>query len=214
MKHVSYSAVGGILFLIFFFALSIGIQNGLLQQLDVRSMIDIQKHVPQQADAALSLFSLLGSFEITTGLLCIILFVRRKKYEGLIILTFFVLGLTIELFGKNFINYPGPPKQFFRYDLEFSFPTSLYQTGYSYPSGHAFRSAFLSTILISFISRSRKMSHQKKQMTTIFLLGIFLIMILSRVSLGEHWLSDVLAGTALGVGLALLSLTQLVPKHT
>lgn len=213
MKQNNHILFAGIVFLIVFIALSIAIQGGLFQGLDLQSMIGIQKYIPRLADTPLSFFSLLGSFEITTIILCIVLFMRKRK-TGIITLGFYGLGLIIELLGKNFIYHPGPPGEFSRYDLGFTFPTSLYQTGYSSPSGHAFRTAFLITIFITFILLSNKISQQKKYMITVLLLGIFCIMMISRVSLGEHWLSDVMAGSTLGTGLALLSLTPLFPKRS
>src|ERR1700690_1764419 len=121
MKQINYSLSGGIACLICFFALSVAIQGGLFQHVDQLSMIKIQQLVPHVADPALSLFSLLGSFEVTTVLLCIILFIRKNKLQAVVILIFFGLGLGIELLGKNFIYPPGPPQQFFRYDLSFIF---------------------------------------------------------------------------------------------
>jgi membrane-associated phospholipid phosphatase len=197
----------GLLFLFVFICLSIGIQMKTMIQFDRQSMAFIQQYIPSSLDTPLSFFSLLGSFEVTTLILCAVLYLR-KKMNGFIIFGFYGAGLVIELIGKNFLMHPGPPKQFFRYELDFLFPTSKYQTGNSFPSGHALRATFLVVVFFVFTLQSKQRTSQQKTYTALLLFGMLGSMLVSRVSLGEHWSSDVLAGAALGAGTALLSLAE------
>lgn len=69
---------------------------------------------------------------------------------------------------------------------------------YSYPSGHAFASVMYYGFLYYLLNNSAH-NHTLKRVGKI-LLGILLVTIsLSRLILGVHYMSDVLAGTALGV---------------
>lgn len=76
------------------------------------------------------------------------------------------------------------------------------QTGFSYPSGHALGTA---AIYFSFALIARR--HLPRHVTREVLIGFTLLMILlvacSRVYLGVHYASDVLAGVLIGVGWSL-----------
>jgi membrane-associated phospholipid phosphatase len=177
---------------------------GYLNGFDLNVTVQIQSLIPNSLDTFLSYFSLIGASEVITVTLLVILYLQ-KKLQGVFILGFYILGHTIELAGKTLIHHPSPPAEFFRYKLEFLFPTAYVQTGGSYPSGHAFRITFLMAILFMLILPSRKINRRKKTIILLFL-GIFTaVMLVSRVSLGEHWTTDVIAGTALGVGLGIAS---------
>jgi undecaprenyl-diphosphatase len=209
----------GTLLLLLFFVVSLSAHWKIFTQLDLLSMVIIQQYVPQFLDTPLSFFSLLGSFEVTTFTLLIVAFLR-KKLDSMYAFFLYGLGLGIELFGKNVLPHPGPPPEFSRYDLGFHFPTSMYQTGNSLPSGHALRTTFIVTLLFSYIYQSKLLSHHTKIYIMAFLVVFLVIMLLSRISLGEHWISDVVAGTALGAGLAIWSTIsiktniQIFPKFT
>lgn len=73
--------------------------------------------------------------------------------------------------------------------------------GYSFPSGHATLSAALATALIVLASRRAAQSW----MWPVFGAGVLfsLFVGISRLYLGVHWLTDVLAGWTLGVVVAL-----------
>jgi membrane-associated phospholipid phosphatase len=179
----------------------------MLSPFDYQTTVLLQRYIPPYLDPTLSLFSLLGSFEISTTILGTVLLVR-KKLDGMMIFGLYGAGLVIELMGKHFLIHPGPTEKFFRYSFDFLFPTSTYQTGNSFPSGHALRASFIITLLLLLTRRSKSLSDQRKLLFTILLLGILGIMLISRISLGEHWPSDVLAGAALGTGLTLQSLRR------
>lgn len=204
MKKKSLIFLGLVFFLLFLlFSRLVG--KGSLTQFDFDLMVKLQNHLPKKFDAFLSFLSPLGSLEITTFLLIVILLLRRKLRAGLVFL-FYILSLLLELIGKSFLYHPGPPFFFLRSNLGFLFPSSYIETSYSYPSGHALRASFLTVILLTLIIKSGFKKIAKYGLSFLLVI-IFILMLVSRVSLGEHWPSDVIAGSFLGLSFAFLAIS-------
>jgi membrane-associated phospholipid phosphatase len=72
-------------------------------------------------------------------------------------------------------------------------------TGYSFPSGHAVAAAATAVALVLVLLPS---GPRRRKWETIAVLFAF-VMAFSRMYLNAHWLSDVVAGVVLGVGVAL-----------
>lgn len=195
----------GLFFLIAFIIFSVPVALNIFSGLDQNITLTLQSWLTTTLDLPLSLFSLLGSFEITSLILLVALMKLGLK-KGLVILTIFSLGIGIELLGKIFLFHPGPPPAFFRYSLDILFPSAYVQTGHSFPSGHSYRTAFLTLLLSYLISQSKKLSPIIKKRLTLFLYFILFTMLISRVSLGEHWTTDVIGGVLLGLSFAYFSI--------
>lgn len=173
--------------------------------LDFDTTVKLQNHVPKKYDMIFSLLSVVGSPEIT-GLVWIacLLLVFLKRFWWTVSALFLFLGSAFfEIFGKLFLFHPGPPKMFFRGVLEVNFPSHYIQTNYSYPSGHLTRISFiLSFVLLWFILRGSNTGKFWAKLG--FIIGMA-SMVISRIVLGEHWLSDVIGGILLGTSLGLLA---------
>ena len=195
---------GAIIFSVFVF-FSYLVHKNLFTSLDFDTTVRLQNKIPEIFITPFSFLSLLGSVEIVFTILLIVLVILRKL-KAIFVLFFFGMIHIIELFGKAFVTHPGPPFMFHKYDLGFTFPSSYVQPGSSYPSGHLARTAFIAVLFAFIIYSSKRLSKTQKHLLYCLIVAMVGLMLISRVYLGEHWLSDVIGGSLLGASMGLFSI--------
>lgn len=203
-----YAIIGGVFFLLFF-VVSYLVSRDVFDQFDFDTTVRLQDNIPRRFDDPFSFLSTIGSFEVTTAAFFIFLAVNAylsKKWHRVLLFSFFVLFHVVEVLGKSAIEHYGPPFMFHRNTNEFHFPSGYVSLDYfSYPSGHVGRMLFFIGIFGNLLLL-RKWDFRKKLVGYAFLAGFAGVMLVSRVYLGEHWLSDTIGGMLLGLSFAFLAM--------
>lgn len=168
-----------------------------------------QNITPRSWDLFFSWFSLIGNFELITFF---VIFFLWLYYRNLIKVTYaffwYGIGLVIELVLKNLWVHPPPPIELNRTIEIFSVPQIPIEAAYSFPSGHAYRATFLCVFSTLYFLRT------KNYLCAFASCLLLLIMLFSRVSLAEHWPSDVVGGVILALFTSLtIPLVSYKQKH-
>lgn len=188
-----------IVFILLFTFFSYSVAKERWQQIDFDTTVKLQDHISRKFDGIFSYFSFLGSAEVTIGICLILAFLAMLRGRILAIIGWLTIipATMAEIFGKLIVFHPGPPVFFHRSLLPTSLPSFYVHTDFSYPSGHMTRTIFIITIFASMMIFSSKNTLFRLTILCGLVLLAFL-MGLTRVYLGEHWLSDVLGGMILG----------------
>jgi undecaprenyl-diphosphatase len=126
-----------------------------------------------------------------------ILLIRRKSRRvGAILIIVILVATLVTLQVKNIVHKDRPEYEFniegLNYKLEYD---ALSKASSSYPSAHAARSAAFA-LIISYMLKGKRIG----RFNLGFILWLYPLLIsLSRVYVGEHYVTDVVGGTILGL---------------
>ena len=141
----------------------------------------------------------LGSAEflMLLTIICAI-FIKNKKYKIMIPANLFII-VGMNLLLKNIFVRPRPSEL-----------RLIEETGYSFPSGHAMASTAVYGLLLYIVFREVK--NKKIRNIACILLAILIFTIdMSRIYVGVHYASDVIAGICLSIAYLILFITIMKP---
>jgi membrane-associated phospholipid phosphatase len=220
MKKRSVLVILSVLFLIFFTLFSWAVKRGAFRSEDFAFTVKVQEAI--DTSPRLRLSRLVG--EVMEGstffaspefsiiiiiFITIIIFIKTKKNRlgALVIPALFVLLVLAEIYGKNVVHHPAPPFFMIKNPTTI-FPKYYINEQFSYPSGHSSRAVFLA--LSSFYVLFSIFPMGKKRMVLgIICVGYILLVSVSRIYLGHHWLSDVIGGGLVGGGISFIAIGML-----
>lgn len=180
-----------------FLALVLLVALGATRGADLTVTHAIQSVASRPLDLLANWHTLLGQLVATLPAAAILAVVAWRRHGGLAWIGPLAILATgaIELVFKMGLVHPGPPEELTR---EFFNPLGVrVETPSSFPSGHAARLTFLAVVIAGmFPSRG-----------ALALASMFVVAsLLARVYIGDHWASDVVGGSALGLGAAAAAL--------
>ena len=142
------------------------------------------------------IFTYLGSYYVLVSacFVCFVLlfFIKKNKKLALLTALFFALALLINLAAKNIIQRSRPE------DLML-----VEEFSYAFPSGHAMMSCLIFSVFAYFICKIIKNRPLKVCLIVLFV-AIILLIGFSRIYLGVHYVTDVIAGWLLAGALLLI----------
>lgn len=187
------AALSGALFLMLVLLVALGATAGV----DLAFTRAVQSVASHPLDLFVNWHTLLGQLAVTLPAAAVLAIVAARRLGGLAWLGPLAILATgaIELVFKYGLVHPGPPDEFIR---AFINPLGVrVEAPSSFPSGHAARLTFLA-VLIAGMFPSRAV--------WIAASTFVVASLLARVYIGDHWASDVLGGSALGLAVAAAAL--------
>ena len=190
-----------------FLVLTLFVAKQATRPLDLAVTSAVQSLASERLDYVMYFFTLIGSIEFSCFALLVVCwyFYRKYAWPGVFLYLFFFMALSgVEFIWKYVVTYTGPGPEFDRNPFHWSF--IMVHTPYSFPSGHTFRSVYLFGIWYQRLNQKLMPPKESALFQKIVIFLLILGVGVSRIYLGDHWLSDVAGGCLLAaVGLLLVS---------
>lgn len=168
-------------------------------QIDAAIMNFVLAFRSEKITDAFLFFTYLGNWQVIAGFSVVavaILWLLRKKRETVFFVAVLTAAVAIRFFSKAFFHRQRP-------DAVFSL---IPENGYAFPSGHAVMSVIFYGVISYFIYKICRKMWQKITLLAVFAALIFLIGF-SRIYLGVHWTSDIIAGWLIGFSILVFFIT-------
>lgn len=135
---------------------------------------------------------------------------KRKRIRWAAAMLPFALMLLVagEIYGKQVVHHPGPPF-FLIKNPTTVFPKYYVHAQFSYPSGHTARAVFMAAAATYAVWST--LSAHKRATIVVGTAGVgFAVLVsVSLIYLGHHWLTDIVGGWLLGGGTVTVALAML-----
>ncbi len=175
--------------------------SGKTQAFDESVLRWLGAHHTKALDGAMLEITALGTGTVVmmiVGIAAMFLGFTRHKYSALLLLVATAGGLVLNMVLKHFFNRPRPHVIVWGTNAVSS----------SFPSGHAMSATIVYTCVAYLAARLAQYKWQR--WTVMFLAAVVIILIsLSRLYLGVHYPSDVLAGAVIGLAWAAFCMATL-----
>ncbi len=122
---------------------------------------------------------------VLSGIVVAVLLAQKKSKQAFLFVCAMAGSAILTIAAKDFFQRPRP------------LSIVMNETGYSFPSGHALFSVVF--FFLTFFLLKNGMNKITKKIALYTATSFVILIGISRIVLGVHWLSDVLAGYALGI---------------
>jgi undecaprenyl-diphosphatase len=181
-----------VLLLISFFAVGILVRYSFLQPLDVRVSTELQETSGAPLDQIMLAATFLGSTVVVCSLAAVIALLLAKKKHGRAgwFVLFSLLSIPLDMVLKQIWARARPDQNIVHVVVQ--------RVGFSFPSGHALvGTSFYGCLAV--LAWVHLRDHAVRKPLVIGLGALPILIDVSRVYLGAHWLSDVIGGTTVGL---------------
>ena len=155
----------------------------------------LQKYRTFGCDVFFGVFSYLAG--ILGFVLALFLFLYLSKKYAIKFCIYYLIIMLINSLIKAFVNRPRP------YQINKQIINIIGEIGKSFPSGHMTSITIIIVFLLCYIYRNCK-SKKIKIISTIALINFAIIVAISRMYLGQHYISDIFAGIIFAVMLIII----------
>jgi membrane-associated phospholipid phosphatase len=188
-RFIIYSILILAAFTLMFLGFAYALEEHLLHQFDLTIITEIQSFISVKMTSVMEVFTFIGSASgiISIAIVTIIIMLFNKKWWECVFFVIAVIGSTLFNSLLKWVFHRARP----------TIHPLVTETGYSFPSGHSMSSIVTYGMIMVFLVLFFNKAWSKTLIILVFSLLILLIGI-SRIYLGVHYPSDVIAGFSAG----------------